>query len=180
MIITVLSAVKTPAVSKAGKPYTYLELAYKDGEGKVQGKKVMPFGESKPVFEALGAAGAGENFNISLVKNEASGYWDWTAASKAAPGTIVPVASATDIRQPAGKITGSNYETSEERAKRQVYIVRQSSITAALTLISLQGRKTGITPQDVLDVAKEFENHVFDIKPEPAAAVDIFEDDIPL
>lgn len=183
MQIIVLSATKETAVSKAGKPYTYIELAYKGEDGKVQGKKVMPFGESKPVFDALGAAGSGESYDITLHKNEGTGYWDWTAAKKSNGSTQEAQSAAitaTKGSTPGGKVTGSNYETPEERAKKQVYIVRQSSITAALSLINLQGRKTGVTPKDVTDVAKEFEQFVFDTGvPAATQAIVDMPDDIP-
>lgn len=180
MIITVLSAVKTPSISKAGKPYTYLELAYKGEDGKVTGKKVMPFGEGKAVFEVLQAATNGEAYNIHSVKNEVSGYWDWTGAKKS-DGTVTSTtttsaASTETTRQPAGKVTGSNYETSEERAKRQVYIVRQSSVTAAL---SFHGGKAKST-DEVIDTAKKFEAFVFNTGEveKPVAIPKIVSDDI--
>ena len=189
MIITVLSAVKTPATSKAGKPYTYLELAYKGNDGKVAGKKIMPFGDSKPVFESLAQAQAGDAYDIITVKNEGTGYWDWTSAKKSdgtASSTATNSAASTSAeRQPAGKVTGSNYETAEERAKKQVYIVRQSSITAALSFHNGKAKST----DDVIKTAKEFEQYVFSTgEVEKPAAIAInpdhpfkdLEDDIPL
>lgn len=157
MQITVLSAVKTPAMSKANKPYTYLELAYKGEDGRVTGKKVMPFGESKAVFDVLAESKTGENYQITAVKNETSGFWDWTKASKDTNPSGSSQLVAEPIRQPAGKVTGSNYETSEERAKKQVYIVRQSSITAALTFHGGKAKST----DEVIDTAKKFETFVF-------------------
>lgn len=181
MQITVLSAVKTPSVSKAGKPYTYLELAYKDQEGKVTGKKVMPFGEGKNVFEALAGSNNGDVFHITSVKNEVSGYWDWTKANRdtGVPGATTPFIATNSTSTPVSKPT-STYETSEERAKKQVYIVRQSSISAAIAFGKAKSTK------EVIDTAKEFETFVFSTgEPEKPVALpkvpDIFEDDdIPL
>ena len=181
MQITVLNATKTQATSKAGKPYTYLEIAYKGSDGQVKGKKIMPFGESKPVFDSLATAGSGEFFDIGVVKNEASGYLDWMSAKKS-DGSAATQPAATAAPAAGGKVTGSNYETADERAKKQVYIVRQSSITAALSYI---GDTKKVSIADVIDVAKQFEAHVFSIpKVEVATtikAIDAsFDSDVPL
>lgn len=181
MQITVLSATKETGVSKAGKPYPFIELAYKNDEGKVQGKKIMPFGESKPVFEALSAAASGDVFNITLFKNEGTGYWDWTAAKKSTGDTQEEQSAAittTRSSTPGGKVTGSNYETPEERAKKQVMIIRQSSISNALTYLNGSARSIS----EVLQVAKEFENFVLNLGQTPTATQEILnmENDIPL
>lgn len=178
MRITVLSATKEQAVSKAGKPYTYLELAFKGSDGKVQGRKVLPFGESKVVYEALGTATTGETFEINTVKNEGTGYWDWLGVTKAGVGenstsVMKPTAAST-----GGKVTGSNYETPEERAKKQIYIVRQSSISAAIALAGHGAIPAQI--ETILKVAKQFEQYVFDTGV-PAATQSIIDmsDDVP-
>ena len=181
MQITVLNATKTQATSKAGKPYTYLELAYKGSDGQVKGKKVMPFGESKVVFDSLATAGSGEFFDIEAIKNEASGYWDWVSAKKS-DGSAATQSTATDAPAAGGRVMVNTRETAEERAKKQVYIVRQSSITAALSYI---GDTKKVSIAEVLAVAKQFEEHVFYIpKVEVATtikAIDAsFESDIPL
>jgi hypothetical protein len=188
MIITVLSAVKTPATAKSGKPYTYLELAYKGNDGKVNGKKVMPFGESRVVFESLSQAQPGEAYDVTMVKNEGTGYWDWTNAKKAdgtATNTVTSSVAITSAeRQPAGKVTGSNYETPEERAKKQVYIIKQSSISSAIAL-SAQ-KKVASTVEEILGVAKQFEAYVVGLETStPPVAVKVvdtlaeMDDDIP-
>jgi hypothetical protein len=55
-----------------------------------------------------------------------------------------------------------SWETPEERALKQVYIVRQSSIANAIALLAVEG--PGITPdvEWVIATAKTFENYVFD------------------
>ena len=181
MDITILNAAKGTAMTKTGKPYTFIELAYKGSDGAVKGKKIMPFGESKVVFDALSSAQSGEAYSISMVKNEGTGYWDWTGAVKGvgAGNDAAPVVSAA---KPAGKVTGSNYETAEERARRQVYIVRQSSITAALAFLGSKAKTT----DDVINTARVFEAYVFDKDVAAAPAAELVSDlpfdndDIPL
>ena len=76
-----------------------------------------------------------------------------------------------------GRVTGSNYETKEERAQRQVYIIRQSSISSAVELLG-----TGAKTADVIATAKEFEAYVFAKEANPTKEVnfDDLEDDIPV
>lgn len=101
-----------------------------------------------------------------------NGYNQWTAATKSdgsAPnvGTINS-ASPTYAPNPAGARPGmtttaspkSTYETPEERAKKQIYIVRQSSISNAVDLLSV-GQKSPPDVKAVLEAAKQFEDYVF-------------------
>ena len=174
MQITILSSTVGQATSKAGKPYSFVELAYKGEDGQVKGKKVMPFGESKPVYEALAKAGSGEFYNIGAVKNDGTGYWDWISATKSDGGTTSVGTKSASPTTPTGGTVKSSYETSEERAKKQVYIVRQSSITAALGFLG--GKAKSVT--EVLQIAKQFEQYVFDIEEPKAADITELEDDV--
>ena len=82
----------------------------------------------------------------------------------------------------------STYETPEERAKRQVLIVRQSSLSSAIELLKTD--KKSPTVPEVLQVAKQFEAYVFGNddpfgleSKEPVnklPTVDDLEDDIPM
>lgn len=73
------------------------------------------------------------------------------------------------------RVTGSNYETKEERAARQVYIIRQSSISSAIDLL----KDSKPTVEGVLNVAKQFEEYIFSEKTGVDAINDL-DDDIPL
>ena len=64
-------------------------------------------------------------------------------------------------------------ETKEERAARQVYIIRQSSLSTAVELLG-QGKSV----DEVIKVAKQFETYVFD-KSSSVNAINNIEDDIP-
>lgn len=72
-----------------------------------------------------------------------------------------PIAEVTNVSvaKPAGRITGSNYETSQERADRQRYIVRQSSLSLAKDLL-IAGKEKA-TFETVTDLAGRFEEWVF-------------------
>lgn len=180
MQIQILNVTKTPATSKAGKPYTFLDIAFKNltFQGKVEGKKLMPFGDNAPAFQVLEQASSGELFDIQVVKN-AAGFNDWVTA-KLSDGTA-PAPSATPAygKTAAPAAVRSTYETPEERATKQVYIIRQSNLNSAVALLSA-GAKTTPKLAEVLATAKQMEAYVFG---KDAIAKDDFEnmdEDVPL
>lgn len=174
MNITILSVQSTTQTSKAGKPYQQLEVAFKNNTfGKIESKKLMPFGANKAAFDALANAAVGSVFEVTVVKNDA-GYNDWTACVQAAPGSINN-AAVTPAKPTAGNQVQvkSTYETPEERAKKQVYIIRQSSLSSAISMLT-PGAKSPIKLSEVTDVADELFAWVMQ---DPSAAVkqDLFD-----
>jgi hypothetical protein len=146
MQIEVLSV----SVEDKGK-YKMMEVAYKS-DGKVTSKKVMSFGNAADVFKRLTSAKPGDSFDIKSQKND-KGYWDWVGISD---GT-----GSMTAAKPAGNATPkSTYETAEERANRQVLIVRQSSLSNAVEYLALNTKKVP-SVQEVVEVAKFFESYVF-------------------
>lgn len=106
------------------------------------------------------------------------------AGSKTATAGGLPAAGSKTATAGRGRVTGSNYETPQERAKRQVYIVRQSSLTTALDLIKFNASEARgdvqIAPEAVIEIARKFEEFVFEPKAtSPAAKFDDMQDDIP-
>lgn len=177
MQISILNVQSTTQTAKSGKPYQQLEVAYKNltFSGKIESKKLMPFGAQKAAFDALANAQAGAVFEVTVVKNDA-GYNDWTAITQAPPGAIAGGSPAGSInKQTAGNVTQvkSTYETSEERAKKQVYIIRQSSLSAAIGSLSV-GAKSALKASDVIAVAEEYYAWVMQ-SPEQAVKQDLFD-----
>jgi hypothetical protein len=84
--------------------------------------------------------------------------------AQAVAGAPSPVATpqASIAGKPAAASPRSTYETPEERAQRQILIVRQSSLSSAVALLTT-GAKTAPSAQAVVDVAKEFEAYVFGV-----------------
>jgi len=180
MQISILSVQSVTAQGAKG-PYQTLEVAYKNltFQGKVESKKVMPFGAQKAVFDALANATVGNVFDITVVKND-KGYNDWTSAKQAAPGSIATQAQGSINGAGNAKATGGNtvqvkstYETPEERAKKQIYIIRQSSISAAVASLT-PGAKIALKPEDVVNTAQHYYNWVMQ-DPTAAVASDVFE-----
>ena len=177
-------------VTNRGK-YDQAEVTFKNlsfGD-KVEAKKLMSF-VNKDVYATIKNASNGDVFTVSRVKDD-KGYWQWTGI---AVGDEVPagasaggnVAAPSKAASPSPK---STYETPEERAKRQVLIVRQSSITSAVAMLAAAGdKKTPINPDTVIHVAKRFESYVFgnddpfglEEKPNKLPTLDDLEDDIPM
>lgn len=120
----------------------------------------MSFGAQKATYDKLLNALNGQQFTITVVKN-AAGYNDWTAITdldKTAAATPASASSVNNVTaSPAGR---SNFETPEERARKQIYIVRQSSISSAISTLT-SGAKHPPKIAEVLEVAKVYEQYVF-------------------
>lgn len=152
MIVEIID-VGAPQSVKTGKgQYQTLEVSYRNEQGQVQGKKLMSF--SNPVvFKDIQGYTKGDRVDVATVKDDA-GYWQWKAIVK--EGEALPKVEGAKPAAGGGKVIGSNYETPEERARRQVYIIRQSSLSTAVELLG-QGKPV----EDVIATAKKFEAYVF-------------------
>ena len=170
MQIEIIQVVREDLPSKNGKgTYGQLTVVYKSG-GKVQEKKLISF-SNPAVFKHIEGMKQGETAEVTTVKND-KGYWDWTNIGGAVATTTESKPAATTNR-----VTGSNYETKEEREARQRYIIRQSSISSAVAAL-IPGAKSALDVGDVLRLAKEFETYVFS-KSALDMLVDELQDDIP-
>lgn len=156
--------------AKNGRTYQSLEVTYKNDQGQAQSKKLMSFSNPQ-VFKAAQTWEKGTQVNVTTEK-DANGYWQWTGlGGDATVADNKPAASSNN----STRVTGSNYETKEERAARQVYIVRQSSISSAIDFL----KDSNPSVEGVLQIAKQFEDYVFAEKKGVEAIIDI-NDDVPL
>ena len=157
MNITILSVdIKTTPTAKGS--YQTADVAYKNNsfQGKVEGKKVMSFGATKDSFTTLATAQPGESYEVTVVKND-KGYNDWVSMAKATAGASSPAAAPSKAPNAAPR---STYETPEERAQRQVLIVRQSSLSSAVNTLTA-GANTPPSVESVIALAKAYEGYVF-------------------
>jgi hypothetical protein len=171
MIVTLIDVGKPQSVKTARGSYQSLEVSYKNEQGQVQSKKLMSFA-NPAVFKDVQSFGKDDRLEIEAYKDD-NGYWQWRSVKKEGDGASSKSSTTT-------RVTGSNYETKEERAARQKYIVRQSSISSAVQLLTA-GDKTATLP-DVLSVAKQLEAYVFGENPSTDStdtSVDDLTDDIP-
>ena len=158
MNITILS-VSVATVPTAKGSYQVADVAYKNNsfQGKVEGKKIMSFGASKNTYAVLSIAQPGDSYEIEVVKND-KGYNDWVSATKG--GAVAATAATPTAGKAATASPRGTYETPEERAQRQVLIVRQSSLSSAATVLTA-GVKTPPDADAVVSLAKRFEAYVF-------------------
>jgi len=157
--------------------YTQLDVAYKRVDtGKIEGKKVMSF-VNKDIFNLFSKATAGQVFDITTEK--VGEYWQWTEAcvSQNANGNTQETSAAKSFSaSPAPK---STYETAEERAKRQILIVRQSSLAQAVDILSVNPGKDKLALEDVLHLADKLVSWVFETAPPPSMDIGDMDSDIP-
>ena len=182
--ITIIDVSAPQKIATAKGGYNAIEVAYKK-DGKVEGKKILDF-VNKEIWKKVQQMKVGETYDIELVKDK-NDYWQWNgitpggsgeSAQGSAPSEGVSSGSSAASRPTSGRVTGSNYETPEERARRQVLIVRQSSLTAALNLLFHNQPKTEVDPLVALAMADEITKWVF--KTDATAAVKDMQDDVPI
>jgi hypothetical protein len=171
-------ALNAPIKKKDGGTYEGWQLVYNTPEGEVKtiAKPIQGLKFNAALKTGLQNLVAGDDFTLEMEKN-AAGFWDPKTISKgAAQGAQAPV----NVQKAAATPTKSTYETSEERAAKQVYIVRQSSIANAINFLNVSGSKKHTT-EEALVIAKQFEDFVFG-KEVAAAPVnfDDFENDLPM
>ena len=184
MQITVID-VGTPNThaAKNGRSYQSLEVTYKGADGKVGNKKLMSF-SNPSVFKAAGTWNKGDVVDVVSQKDD-QGYWQWTGIGTEGGSQVTQqLSGVSSAASPGARVTGSNYETKEERAARQELIVRQSSLSNAVSILTV-GAKT-VDKDQVKQLAQELTDWVFGkdnsksaVSYDPSNPAD-FEDDIPL
>ena len=181
MLIKIVAVELNTAKTKTGKDYQVVEVTYKNMsfEGKVESKKHNQYGD-KTVFNVLKDAQPGAEFTIERKKDDA-GYWQWIGISSGGQSSVSSSTYSSPAKPSANTAPKSTYETAEERAKKQVYIIRQSSINSAINLLKTD--KKAPTVEEVLGVAKCFEDYVFGLNLDADPAVTTlpeFDEDIPM
>lgn len=155
-IIIEVVAVKTEIVPTAKGQYKKGEVIYKNKsfQDKVETKILVDFTFPK-IFNTLETANSGDVFTIDRSKNDKN-FWDWvdisTGNNSVTQGEPV-MANKGPLPSPK-----STYETADERAARQIMIVRQSSIASAVSALKLE--KAALTAEEVITMARKFEDYV--------------------
>lgn len=175
MKIKIVAVEVGQGTTKSNKPYDFLEVTYKNltFEGKTESKKVMPFG-AKEVFDALKKSKSGETYTLLREKDNA-GYWQWIGIVEGDTNIETENTTKTDgyaAAAPSKAVPAkSTFETPEERAKKQVYIIRQSSISAAID--TLKTDKKAPTKEEVVGLATYYTDFVLgnDVKVAATAKV---------
>lgn len=110
-------------------------------DGKDESKKIMSFA-APDVYTTLSGY-TSFPVDVNVVMKKEGNFWNWKAIeSPNQKGTSSDgPAAATTNKTSNGRVLGSNYETPEERARRQVYIIRQSSVSSAIEFAKAQSPK---------------------------------------
>lgn len=156
-------AIDTTIAKNGGGSYKGTRIAYRDGDGTLKEKGIHSnaLKYNPNLKKQLEAIKAGDD--VTVVMEKEGEYWNIKEVLK---GTVESVPAAVSGNAGARGGNGANvspkstYETPEERAKKQVYIVRQSSIAQAITFLQI-GKAKEVSVEDVLKVATQFESHVF-------------------
>lgn len=188
MIIEFINASfeQVPGKGANAKSYGKATVTYKGDRG-VKTQAVLSFA-NPTVYAALEGLKQGDKVDVELSKND-QGYWQWksltlagTAANTEAPASAPSSASTTyaSSNNKPNTYAARDFETKEERAQRQALIVRQSSLSNAITILTT-GSKVPPAVPDVLNLAEQFVGWVYDApKPEPAGSgFDDMDNDIP-
>lgn len=149
MLIKVV-AVGEP-ISKQGKKaaYSEIELTYKSND-QTRSKKFFSF--KKQEYGVVQAMKPGELYEVDAVKE--GDFWEWKSITKSDGSQAAAPSSApsTGTSSP----NGYQRESAEERALRQMYIVRQSAISSAVNAVGV-----GKPIDTYLEFARKFEQYVF-------------------
>lgn len=160
-------------VKQSGGSYQGTSLLYRDGNGQAKEQNfhnnVLKFNPA--IKKALESLQAGDAF--VMVKEKKGEFWNVTSITEVDGQTAVatPVNKAV-ASAPAAK-SGGTWETADERARKQVLIVRQSSISSAVEYAAT--KKVPPTVEEVIEFARAFEAYVFseDDVEEPDMDVDV-------
>ena len=151
---------------KDGGTYEGVEFVFRDDQGKTQTKAFHSnqFKYNQALKNTLADLNKGDKFTAEMEKE--GDFWNWKKLSKGAAGATESEqtrAAAEVVKQPYQARPNDTYENKEERAARQVLIVRQSSISSAIAFCAQQKdffKGTDDAVGEVLNVASRFEDWV--------------------
>jgi len=144
-------------------------------KGEAKTTKIMSFSNPQ-VFKDIQKM-VGKTIDVETTQN--GKYTNWAKVTLVSTDESPSVSSSSPTK-PTSSTVRSTYETPEERAQRQLMIVRQSSISNALTYLhqTQPGGDYGVT--DTLEVAQDFVDFVYGTASLPAAdKLEDMDDDIP-
>lgn len=180
MLGTVISvSLETSVKKKDGGSYKGWELVYKSDDGDVRtiAKPVTGLTYNQPLKKALSELSAGDQFTLEQEKN-AGGFNDVKSIRKGWAEGQPPLPSAASASKassaPSNSYQARDFETKEERTIKQRLIVRQSSLSTAVDILSV-GAKV-LKKEDVLGLAETLFDWVYETKASDEKAYD---EDVP-
>lgn len=180
MQIKVVAVDQPQSVTKGTRSWHTMDVSYKNLEtNKIQGKTLVSFAYPK-VWDYFKSVDMGTQVEVTTTK--VGDFWQWTdfspMSAEAPPEKETPRGDPAPTSRSAAPTPYKNtYETPEERAWKQVLIVRQSSASTAVTALTTNA-KVAPNVEDVLVFAAQLEQWV-NRKPDPMEAVAAMPDDVP-
>lgn len=156
-------------VGEGRKKYGKAAVEY-NYNGEARKQNVMSF-TNPDVFKKVQEL-VGQHVEVEVGKND-KGYSEWRSISVTNAGNSAPPTTGGPATT---RVSGSNYETREERAARQVLIVKQSSLSAAIATLT-PGSKTALDPKAVIEQAQQYADWVFS-KENDESGFDTMESDL--
>lgn len=158
MFIKIIN-VDVERVENGTKSYEMAEVLY-ETDGQKRTHKVMSF-VNPGVYKKVKEATKGDTFEVNVIKNP-KGYNQWNAITASSSPSDTNSSSETPVRSAVSNATTSRtFETAEERAARQRLIVRQSSLSNAIDVLTT-GAKAPPDPEAVKQLAEDFTKWVFE------------------
>lgn len=161
MAIITIKNVSIEKQQKGKGSWEVAEVIYADESNKISTKKIMSFANPS-VFAAFKDAQAGDKYEVTLAKNDA-GYWNFTSAAKSDGTSSSPTQTSPGNPAPRqGSVNNyqRDFETKEERAVKQRLIVRQSSLSVAVSALGA-GAKSPVNVDELLSLAERLTDWVF-------------------
>lgn len=148
--------VRIETVTKGRNSYQVATVVHTTPRGETKEKKVMSF-SNPAVFAVVSKAQSGEVYDVGYTPGDQ--YYNWATIKIMDASGEAPAASTGGKAAPAGgKVSASTYETAEERKIKQMYIIKQSSITNA---IARAGQYPDPNAVDILSLAQQFVDFVY-------------------
>jgi len=147
-----------------GKTGYYKMTVNYSAKGESKSKVIMSF--SNPgVYDTIKKLKGGETIDVEFVKDDK--YFNWATVKIADIGAGGPAAGTPGLDNKPVQVR-SNYETPEERARKQVYIIKQSSLANAIEYT--KDRPEGTTMDELLATAQQFTDWVMEDQKEDVFA----------
>lgn len=141
------------------KPY-YKALVTHEANGKSGVKQIMSFANPS-VFDAVKNASSGSEWDVEIKKE--GDFWNWISMTALDGDSTAPTKTSggSAVKPTGGKVLGSTYETPDERKIKQMYIIKQSSISNAIEYLKAT-REGGFDAEDITSTAQVFVDFVYD------------------
>ena len=151
----VIKEVIVETVTKGRNKWQVASVSYtKDGEARVQ--KLLSF-SNPDSFAVVQTLNPGDIVDVTITKND-QGYNQWAKVEKVTAGNKAGTNAPT-----SGRVTGSNYETPEERKVKQLHIARQNSVGNAVAMLT-PGAKAPLELDKVLELADSLVEYIYGVE----------------